>query len=467
MIALAALITMLIQVTNPVAPLLQRAKQDFEFGRYSEARTELKQALNLSPKDAVLWSYLGMTEFKLHESDAAIDDLEKARLLNSGNALNYFNLGMLYHHKGEMAKALEAYRHGLDLAPDDSAANESYARLLIETQRYREAIEPLEKSKRNSPANFSLRLALVEAYIKSGLNDQGVNEIQEFVKAPNCSTHDQLDLANLLVENKKADAARWVFEEVVQTAPDLAEGHAGLGLVWTELNRYEDAARELGRAVQLSPGSADYSLRYAEALLLSRQYPAALDFLKSVKDRFGNLPEYRFKLGVAYYEESEHPAAIDDLDELVRDYPNMDQAHYFLGHSYSATGDLKNAEVQYRLALSLNPRDPSYYAALGHVLSKGNDPRKGEAIKYLERAVQMDPADLHSKEDLAICYENEGRYPEAERLLEDVTRGEPALVTAHRMLARAYYRQGKRDQGDRESATAAKLEASQLPAARR
>ncbi|HMD87273.1 MAG TPA: tetratricopeptide repeat protein [Terriglobia bacterium] len=461
MFPLAVLIWAFLQGANPVAPLLQRAKQDFESGRYSEARAELQQALKLAPQDPAIWSKLGLTEYKLNDSEAAVADLEKARALDPRNAQNYFNLGMLYHQGGEMAKALEDYRQGLVLAPDDSAANESYAHLLMEAHQYREAIAPLQKLKRNSPSNSSFRLALVESYLKAGLNDQGGEEIQEFAKAPNCSTHDQIDLAKLLVENKKPDAARWVFEQVLQSAPDLAEAHAGLGMVWMDMGRYKDAGKELGRAVQLSPDSVEYSLQYTDALLLSKQYPAALDFLKSVKDRFGKLPAYRYKVGLAYYGASQFPAAIDELEALVGDYPNLDRAHYFLGHSYSATGDFKNAEIHYRKALALNPQDASYYAALGHVLRRDNDAVTDEAIGYLEKALKLDPSDTSSKQDLALCYEKKGRYPEAERLLEDVVRAQPRLLASHRMLARVYYRQGKKEQGDRETALAAKLESEQ------
>lgn len=462
MFSLAVLIMALLQDANSVAPILPRAKQDFESGRYSEARAELEQALKLAPNDPVLWGYMGLTEYKLNHNKAAVADLEKARTLDSHNALNYFNLGMIYHQQGEMAKALEDYRQGLVLAPDDSAGTESYARLLIEAHRYHEAIAPLEKMRRNSPANFPLRLALVESYLKSGLNDRGEDEIQEYVKAPNCTVNDQLNLAKLLVENRKADAARWVFEQIVQVAPDHADAHAGLGIVLEDLGRYNDAAQELGRAVQLSPGSVEYSMHYTEALLLSKQYSAALDFLRSVRDRFGKVPDYRYKLGLAYYGVPNYPAAIDQFEALVRDYPNLDRAHYFLGHSYSATGDLKNAEIQYRRALALNPQDASNYAALGHVLRRDNDLRTDEAIGYLEKAMQLDPFDILSKEDLALCYEKKGRYPEAERLMDGVIRNQPGSVSAHRMLARICYRQGKKEEGDRESAFAAKLESEQL-----
>jgi len=464
MLSLAILTLVFLQSATPLASLVQRAKQNLQSERYSEARNEFRAALRLAPQDAALWSYLGITDYKIHNSEAAIADFRKARTLDPRNALNYFNLGMLYHEQGNLARALDNYRRGLALAPDDAAAEESYARALMEVHRYREAIVPLEKVKARAPSNCSVRQALIQSYLKAGLNPQGSEEIQEFVDTRECSLSDQLDLAKLLVADRQPDAARWVLEHIVQITPHLAEARAGLGIVFMQMGRYQDAREQLLQAVQLSPNSAEYAMRYAEALLLSKEYPAALKFLKSVSDRFGKLPEYRYKLGLAYYGLSAYPSAIEDLRALVRDYPNLDRAQYYLGHSYSASGDIKEAEIHYRKALALNPRDASYYAALGHVL---RDEKADEAVKYLEKALQLDPSDTLSKRDLAICYEREARYRDAERLLTQVVRDQPALVWPHYMLAQVYYRQGKKEQGDREAALAARLDSTALRRERR
>jgi len=461
----AVLILTLLQGPETPALLFNRARQDFEAGRYSEAQARLKEALKIAPQDAALWSYLGLAESKLNHREDAILAFTKACALDPRNPLNYFNLAVLHRQGGEYHTALDDYRKGLALNPDDPAANESYARILMETHRYREAVGPLERLKRISPSKFPLRLALVECYLKAGMNDQGEKEIQEFVKASGASMDDRLDLARLLVDNNQPDAARWVLEQVVQGSPDLADARAGLGIVLTDLGRYQDAAQQLAQAVRLAPGSAEYAMRYAEALLLAKHSVDALEYLKSVKARFGKLPEYRYKLGLAYYGSSMYESAIAELESLIRDFPhlrNLDRAEYYLGHCYSAAGDPDRAEIHYRKALALNPQEPSYAAALGHTLRRDVDAKIDEAIGYLEKAVQSDPSDILSKQDLALCYEKKGRYAEAEHLLLSVIQHNPRTVSAHRILARLYYREGKNEQGDRESAVVARLDAEEL-----
>ncbi|MBA3833155.1 MAG: tetratricopeptide repeat protein [Chthoniobacterales bacterium] len=53
------------------------------------------------------------------------------------------------------------------------------------------------------------------------------------------------------------DLARTVFEDNVREAPDSAERHANLGLLYAFLERKEDALREGRRAVELKPESKD------------------------------------------------------------------------------------------------------------------------------------------------------------------------------------------------------------------
>src|SRR5262249_49120794 len=103
----------------------------------------------------------------------------------------------------------------------------------------------------------------------------------------------------------------------------------------------------------------------------------------------------------------------------------------------------------------------SHYAALAELLRKASKDRTDEALGYLEKALQLDPQDIQSKLELAFCYEKKLNYLKAQNLLEEVVGQEPDLVPAHVALARVYYRQKKKEEGDREKAIVARLEAEQ------
>jgi TolB-like protein/Flp pilus assembly protein TadD len=67
----------------------------------------------------------------------------------------------------------------------------------------------------------------------------------------------ELAAGNFAAAQTQFESARIAFEQQVQEAPDNAERHANLGLVYAFMNRKDDAIREGRRAVELKPESKD------------------------------------------------------------------------------------------------------------------------------------------------------------------------------------------------------------------
>jgi len=450
-----------IHADHAVTTLTHQAQDDFKSGKYSEAREKLRRALKLEPRNPALWTYLGLTDTQLNELDSAIVDFTEVLSLGHGDAQTHFNLGLLYRRKGDALKAMEMYQQGLTLDADDAAANQNYALLLMEAGKFRQAIAPLGKLKAMRGSDLPVRVALIECYLKGGEESEGHREIREFLESPNATAEEALKLAKVLLEDQRPAAAQEVLEHVVKISDDSADAHATLGLLLLNQSQYEDATAELGRAVQLAPESAEYSMRLAEALILWKHCKVALEFLAAVKERFGNLPEYRYKVGLAYYGLYQYTRAITEFEGIAAEHPNLDLVQFFLGNSYAALGDSKKAQIYYRNAIALNPSKADYFSALGQALRKESDNNIPEAIVHLEHALRLDPSDVAAKQELALCYEKKAEYALARSLLEAVVERQPDLLSAHVALARIYYREKKKEQGDREKVTISRLEAQQ------
>ena len=455
------LILLLSQPGLSVETLTRQAQEALRMGKYAEARQKLQQALKASPHNPTLWNFLGLAYAQLNEVDPAIAAFEKVLSISPRNAPTFFNLGVLYGRKGDTAKALEVYRQGLALDPTDVPANQNYALLLMGAGRYREALDPLQKVKEAKPSDLPVRVALIECYLKGGMKIQGERETEDLLVSSIPTITDKLKLAQVLLADNEPDTAQRVLENAVASSPNSAEAHGELGLLLSKKNQFEEGVRELGRAVQLAPDSAKYSMGLAETLLLWNHNAAALEFLLAIKDRFAAIPEFQYKLALAYYSLHQYPTAISQLEKLAGQQPLLDLVQYFLGNSYMAMGDLKEAETYYRRSIELNPGKAPYYTSLAGLLRKQSDKNIEEAIGFLEKALVLDPADVPSHLQLGLCYEEKKDLEKAAALLERVTRLSPALLPAHVALARVYYHQGKKEEGDRERATVARLEAEE------
>jgi Flp pilus assembly protein TadD len=273
---------------------------------------------------------------------------------------------------------------------------------------------------------------------------------------------EELSLAKLLLADGEVRPAEEVFRHATATWPDSAEPHGELGLLLTQREQYESAVRELGRAAQLDPNSAKYALGLGEALLRWRHDPVALQYLLAIREKFGELPIYKFQLGLAYFYLTHFPKAIQEFEDLAREKPKSSRVQYFLGGSYQAMGELGKAEDHYRKAIELKPDEASYYTTLASLLKKVNPADLTEPIRLLGKALALNPSDQQGKLLLASCFEVQGKLADAQALLEAVVTSKPDSRDAHAALARVYFRQKRVEDAKQQESIARKLEADKL-----
>jgi tetratricopeptide (TPR) repeat protein len=439
--------------------LTREAQDDFQNRRYQASRKKLMQALNLSPRDPRLWTYLGLTDEQLNEIDAAVADFQKVLLILPREAQAFFNLGRLYLIKGNRSRAIEMYGQGLALNQNDLPANQNYALLLMEAGKFGDAIVPLRRLRKLDDSDSSTRATLIECYLKAGNREEGEQEIREFLALPNTAADDKLKLAKLMLEDELPDLAQHVLQRIVQEAPDLTEAHATLGSLLMNLGHYNDAAQQYREAVRLAPQSPEYAMHLAECLILEKHYQDALQFLNT-RPEFGSLMEYRFKRGLALYGMRLYGPAIAVFEELDSKEPNLDLIQYYLAQAYNEIAELEKAQVYGKKAIALNPNQASYYVVLGQILRKEGDDRTDEAISTLGKALKLDPSNAPAKQELALCYEKKRDYGKAERLLKEVVLEAPNVVSGHAALSRIYYLENKKEEGDAEKKIIERIEAT-------
>ncbi len=438
--------------------IASQAQRDIENKQYPRAETELAQALRTDPKNGSLWFSLGLVRTQLKKTDPAIDAFEKALPLSSEKAPVYFNLGLLYMERSDLAKAEQSYALGLALDPSNIPANQNDAFLLMQQGKFREAISPLERLKKITPDDVSVRATLIEAYLKTGFKDKGENEIDELLSSHLVTLQEGLALAKLLASHQEPDLAQRVFESLRNIWSDSPEVHGEFGLLLSEEGKFKEAVTELGQAVQLDPGSEKYSLGFSEALMSSEQYPVAFQFLLGAQKRFVNQPNFPYQLAITDISLQRFSDAIAVLDSLARERPDSGKVQFLLGGAYELSGELQTAEDHYRSAIRLVPQEPKYYRVLGSLLQKLGPEHLAESLQLLRKAVALDPTDADNKIVLARCLEKQGELDEAAALLEQAVVSEPSLRRAHSALAELYRRQQKLAQAEQEQSIAAKLE---------
>lgn len=108
--------------------------------RFEEAERAYRRALAISPRDARLWFWLGLTERRLGRCDDALEALRRAGELDPNNEEVFAERADLLRERGELSKALRDLTWIIELQPASFNARLTRSSILIETGRFDEAI---------------------------------------------------------------------------------------------------------------------------------------------------------------------------------------------------------------------------------------------------------------------------------------------------------------------------------------
>ncbi len=114
-----------------------------DMGAIDLAAESAERVTRRVPQDASAWARLGRLRLRLLRRDAAIDALERARLIEPSLEI-MLDLALAHHLSGDVGAEVSAAEAATTLAPDSPRAWSAYAHALARTDRLRECIAACE-----------------------------------------------------------------------------------------------------------------------------------------------------------------------------------------------------------------------------------------------------------------------------------------------------------------------------------
>ena len=148
------------------------------------------------------------------------------------------------------------------------------------------------------------------------------------------------------------------------------------------------------------------------------------------------------RLGQAAHDQQDHALAARHLAVAAALRPRHALAWNHLGWSLHEAGDVQGAHGALRKALELAPDSGVIHSGLGAVLA-GTPGRHDEALPLLRRALELDPALVHTRTNIAGVLLVQGKDDEAIDLAREILGDEPGNHLAHTCLGRAYEGKGQ------------------------
>ncbi|HEV3330519.1 MAG TPA: protein kinase [Bryobacteraceae bacterium] len=207
---------------------------------------------------------------------------------------------------------------------------------------------------------------------------------------------------------RAADSVR----EAENRNPDLPQAHRVAGLLQYETGRYEQAAGEFFRAIELDPGNSDAYRWLGLEYQRNNQFPEALAaYQRAIELDPQDFRNYQF-LAAFYNKRSNYSEAATYYRKAVLAALNEPDAHFGLASAYMNSGDFPKAESEMRLAIGLQPTITALHT-LGVVLMyQGRDP---EAVQYILQALMIGPERYLWWMNLGTAYRRMNLISESDR----------------------------------------------------
>jgi tetratricopeptide (TPR) repeat protein len=220
-------------------------------------------------------------------------------------------LGSAFEMQQKMPEALDAYRNAAIADPSNPDRTLDYTRLLMDMDRYDEAIQFIQSGMAETAATSPLKLRLGAV---------------EMIKG-------------------EYPAARDAFHAALAENPDLDAAYVGLAQTYAREGDDNHAIHILESAREKSPGH--YLLEYYFGLLASRlgREDDAVVALERAAQLEPKSPDPSFELGKLYRSKQDWPRARQAFEHVIQLNPDFVPAHYQLGQIYAHLG-LHSAAAQ-------------------------------------------------------------------------------------------------------------------------
>ncbi len=246
-------------------------------GRGTEADEHFEEFFEKDPEAGVI--AIGANHLKAGRTDEAKNSFRDVLRKNPDNVSAMRYLGQIYFREDKNFEEAEAWlRRATTVAPDYTGAWMTLGPVLLESNKYLEAIDCYQSALRSAPDDGLVWAGLAHAYAQASYPEKSVGAFETAIEKGADSPSVQMGYAHVLKTVGDQDRALDAYRRSIEGKPDFGE------VYWSMANlkifTFEDAEVEAMEG-QLDSGSlndsADVHMRFA----LGKAYEDKEDFDKA------------------------------------------------------------------------------------------------------------------------------------------------------------------------------------------
>jgi tetratricopeptide (TPR) repeat protein len=249
-------------------------------GNRTEQARAIAEGLVHSPNHPRLHFERALLHLQSGNHDVARHDLEQVLAGGLENAEVRYNLGMVYVALGNVPAGIRELRRSIALDPLSAEGNHALGLALTHVERFREAVDFLERARELKPDDVTVRLDLAAALRLSGSPASALNETA--VAGELDPNHDRVSLERALACHDLAEFGQALacLDAVLKSRPDFRRARELKAEILGELERHKEAVVEWTALTDRFPEDAELKARLASAYKDAGDREKALGFLQ-------------------------------------------------------------------------------------------------------------------------------------------------------------------------------------------
>ena len=236
------------------AVYMEKAKSSIEAGDLDKARIELKNVLQIDPKDGEAYFQLGKVFEQQQDFRKAYGNYLKAEELSPELLENHARLGRFYLLlMKDSDKAQEKVDLILSKEPDNSDGLMLKAALMLQNKDKAGAIAIAKEVVARDPGYVEGATFLATLYVSDKNNKEAIALLDRALKDnPDNESLNKL-LAAILVQDKKYERAEVIYKGFLERNPDISASYNNLAAFYNQTDSKDKAEETLRASIENDP----------------------------------------------------------------------------------------------------------------------------------------------------------------------------------------------------------------------
>lgn len=449
---LALLLSRQAQISDSASPypILLEAEILLKSGQIHDSLAAIDRAIKVAPDYRPPYLLGGSIKISLGQTKEAAGYLRNAVRLEPGKEDAVLRLVTALMQLFEYEESVTVLKELIKETPGSAVGNYYLGKVYSQMKLYREATGYYQRALVLRPDFIQAAIDMAISYEALGEYDKAITTYKDVLEDAENRAPLIQHLIQLFIQNRRYEEALVYLDRLHEMGIATAETNRKAGLIYLELERYDEAIKVFTEMLATDPETHQIRLYLADAFEGKGDLARAVDEFKKIPVDASVYPEAIGHLAFIYKEQGKEAEAVTLLEEAIAAkqdklelYLSLATLNDSLGHSAQALKLLldvesrfsEDARFQFRVGVLydklgkrpqsiermkktvvLNPRDAQAHNYLGYTYAEMGI-NLDEALTHVRKALEIRPDDGFFIDSLGWVYYQMKRYDDAVRYL--------------------------------------------------